>query len=180
MRMYSPVPTANDKNNTPIKDQDADTVRTIGIVDDNLDPALIEGLIEYLREELPSADVRTWIKPSGTAPAPEELIDEMVGEVDFAIAAIAMCGSCTAGVVLDATRLHKRGIPTQAISWEIFERAARSMATLQGVPELPLVIMEQVKIGDTPEDQHRKGRGCGEKIVASLRTKTPVGVAGGN
>jgi hypothetical protein len=180
MRMYSPVPLADDKNVIPMHNQDATTVRSIGIVDDNLDPALIEGLVEYLNEELPDATVRTWVKPSGTAPAPEELIDEMAAEVDVAIAAIAMCGSCTAGVVLDATRLHKRGIPTQAISWEIFERAARSMATLQGVPELPLVIMEQVKIGDTPEDQHRKGRGCGAQIVNSLRAKTPVGVAGGN
>lgn len=172
MRMYSPIPTSGGEQVAPLKD--TSTVRSIGIVDDNLDPALMDGLMEHLREALPDVTVRQWIKPSGTAPAPESIIDEMAQSVDVAIAGVAMCGSCTAGVMLDAVRLHKKGIPTRALSWEIFERSARSMAKLQGVPELPLVIIPKVAVGDEREAQRAKGRACAEEIVEVL-SGAPVG-----
>jgi hypothetical protein len=168
MQMYSPVP-VDHAGATPLAHRAVEDIRSIGIVDDNLDPALIEGVVEGLGELLPDATVRTWIKPSGTAPAPDELIDEMAAEIDVAIAAIAMCGSCTAGVMLDASRLYKRGIPTTAISWEIFERAATSMARLQGVPDLPLTIIQKLEVGQTPDDQRAKGRTCAAAIVDTLR-----------
>lgn len=167
MQMYVPVPHATAVGG--LTDRRAvDAIARIGIVDDNLDPSLMEGVVERLAELLPDASVTTWYKPSGTAPAPDEMIDEMAGNVDVAIAAIAMCGSCTAGVMLDATRLHKRGVPTVAISWEIFERAARSMAKLQGVPELPLAIIQKLEVGQGPAEQHAKGRACAEAILETL------------
>jgi hypothetical protein len=176
MQMYSPVP-VDSASSTPLAHRSLDEIRSIGIVDDNLDPALIEGVVEGLGQLLPGATVRTWIKPSGTAPAPDELIDEMVAEVDVAIAAIAMCGSCTAGVMLDASRLYKKGLPTTAISWEIFERAAKSMATLQGVPDLPLTVIQKLEVGQTPDDQRDKGRTCATVIVENLRRGAAVATA---
>ena len=174
MEMFVPVPTSRDEVVVETR-QISGGVTRIGIVDDNLDPALVEGVIEGLNELLPGATVRNWIKPSGTAPAPNSIIDEMVGEVDLAIAAIAMCGSCTAGVVMDAARLHKKGVPTIAISWEIFERAARSMANLQGAGDLPLAIIQKVEVGDTPDDQRAKGRACARLILDTLGV-TPLAV----
>jgi hypothetical protein len=167
MKMYVPVPLGSGPGQV-VSQRDVQSISRIGIVDDNLDPSLMEGVVERLKELVPGADVTTWLKPSGTAPAPDEMIDEMASQVDIAIAAIAMCGSCTAGVVLDATRLYKRGVPTVAISWEIFERAARSMATLQGVPELSLAIIQKLEVGQGPSDQHAKGRACADVILERL------------
>lgn len=174
MKMYIPVPEDATPTNL-VERRDADSIKAIGIVDDNLDPALMEGVVERLGELMPDAVVKTWYKPSGTAPAPDEMIAEMADEIDVAIAAIAMCGSCTAGVVLDAARLYKHGVPTVAISWEIFERAARSMARLQGVPELPLAIIEKVEVGQDPTHQHAKGRACADAIIEGIKSgRDPV------
>ena len=69
--------------------------------------------------------------------------------------------------MLDAARLRKRGIPTVAVVWDIFEHAARAMARLQGVPDLPIVVVPQVLVGESNEDQRKKGIAAAEAVVAS-------------
>jgi hypothetical protein len=68
----------------------AAAANTIGIVDDNLDPPFMEALVEGLRDRYPGTEVRLWIKPVGTAPAPESLIDEMAKEVQIAVSGIGL------------------------------------------------------------------------------------------
>jgi hypothetical protein len=64
------------------------TIERVGVVDDKLDPWLIEGVVEELRALLPDASIRVWIKPVGTSPAPDSLIDEMAREVQVALAGV--------------------------------------------------------------------------------------------
>lgn len=71
--------------------------------------------------------------------------------------------------MLDAARFQKQGIPTIAIVWDIFERAAHSMASLQGVPALPIVVVPQVEVGDTDDDQRRKGSAAAEQVLRLWR-----------
>jgi hypothetical protein len=66
------------------------TTSAIGIVDDNLDPPFMDALVEALRDRYPDTKVRLWVKPVGTAPAPESLIDEMAKEVQIAISGIGL------------------------------------------------------------------------------------------
>jgi hypothetical protein len=63
---------------------------TIGVVDDNLDPPFMQALVRGLRDRYPGTKVRLWIKPEGTAPAPESLIDEMAEEVEIALSGIGL------------------------------------------------------------------------------------------
>jgi hypothetical protein len=65
-------------------------IERVGIVDDKLDPPLIEGVVEQLHTLLPDASVTTWTKPVGTSPAPDSLIDEMAREVQVALAGVGM------------------------------------------------------------------------------------------
>jgi hypothetical protein len=51
--------------------------------------------------------------------------------------------------------------------WDIFEHAARAMARLQGVPDLPIVVVPQVLVGESNEDQRKKGIAAAEAVVAS-------------
>jgi hypothetical protein len=67
--------------------------------------------------------------------------------------------------LLDATRLQKSGIPTVAIVWDIFERAAQSMAKLQGVPDLAIVVVPQVDVGETTDQQRKKGVAAAEAVL---------------
>ena len=87
MKVYSPVPAADAVVRA---DRRAVGVQTIGIVDDNLDPPLMDELVKVLREALPDSQVKVWIKPIGTAPAPESLIEEMAKEVQVALSGVGM------------------------------------------------------------------------------------------
>ena len=54
-----------------------------------------------------------------------------------------------------------------ALVWDIFERAAGAMASLQGVPELPVVVVSQVLVGETNADQRAKGAAAAKDVVAA-------------
>src|SRR5438270_11749941 len=48
--------------------QPGGAIRTIGIIDDNLNPPFMRELVEALGRQLPDGQVRVWVKPRGTAP----------------------------------------------------------------------------------------------------------------
>jgi hypothetical protein len=79
--------------------------------------------------------------------------------------------------LLDATRLRKRGIDTVAIVWDVFEKAARAMAALQGVPDLPILVIPHIATGEDDDDQRRKAKGCLPDLVACW--ETPPDASGG-
>lgn len=89
MKVYRPVSMeTSDTAPTPPLQQGA--IQRIGIVDDKLDPHLIDGVVHRLRELLPDASLRVWNKPVGTSPAPDSLIEEMANEVQVALAGVGM------------------------------------------------------------------------------------------
>ncbi len=50
---------------------------------------LLDRLEELIGERLPEVQVRRYIKPTFTKPAPDELLRKMAGEVDFVIEGLA-------------------------------------------------------------------------------------------
>jgi hypothetical protein len=72
--------------------------------------------------------------------------------------------------LLDATRLRKRGVDAVAIVWDVFEKAARAMAKLQGIPDLPIFVIPQMAPGEDDDDQRRKAKGCLPDLVACWET----------
>ena len=88
MKVYRPVPVA--AGSVAVKDTSDVDVRVIGILDDNLDPPLMDELAKVLRDQLADHEIKMWIKPIGTAPAPESLIEEMAKEVHVAITGVGM------------------------------------------------------------------------------------------
>lgn len=61
----------------------------VALVDDNLDAAFTERLEELLRARA-GARVRRWVKPSGTAPAPAALLEEVAGWAEAAVVGVAL------------------------------------------------------------------------------------------
>jgi hypothetical protein len=62
---------------------------TVALVDDNLDAAFTTRL-EALLAERYGAKVRRLVKPSGTAPAPRELIDTAAADVAAAVVGVGL------------------------------------------------------------------------------------------
>jgi hypothetical protein len=90
MKAYIPIHVATSHSAAPRAVDRHRAVSAIGIVDDNLDPPFMQALEQGLRQRFPHATVKVWVKPVGTAPAPESLIDEMAKEVQVALAGIGL------------------------------------------------------------------------------------------
>ena len=54
-----------------------------------------------------------------------------------------------------------------ALVWDIFQHAAQAMASLQHVPDLTIVVVPQVLVGETDADQRQKGAKAAERILAA-------------
>ena len=72
--------------------------------------------------------------------------------------------------MLDAARLRKHGLPTVALVWDIFEGAANAMASLHHVPDLRIVAVTQVRVGETDADQCAKGTEAAGRILSAWTT----------
>src|SRR5690606_32868749 len=89
VRVYVPVPSTTAPVALDAALRESSILR-VGVVDDNLDPPLIEGVVEQMQSLLPEASIRVWVKPVGTSPEPDSLIDEMAREVQVALAGVGM------------------------------------------------------------------------------------------
>jgi hypothetical protein len=70
--------------------------------------------------------------------------------------------------LLDAAALEKRGVHTVTIAWDTFEKAARTAAKVQGVPEIEITIIPHRIGGQTADDQRRKAEVALPDIVQRL------------
>jgi len=62
---------------------------TVALVDDNLDQAFTLHLDARLTAET-GAKVRRWVKPSGTAPSPAELLDAAAHDAAVAVVGVGL------------------------------------------------------------------------------------------
>lgn len=89
MRSYIPVPSfGHALDPSKVKASTTD-VWTIGLVDDGLDPPFTDELHRLLRERS-NGSVRLFKKPSGTAPSPKELIEELVGSTNAGVVGVGL------------------------------------------------------------------------------------------
>ena len=70
--------------------------------------------------------------------------------------------------MLDSAALEKLGIHTVTLVWDNFEKAARTQARLQKVPDLEMVILPYRKGVETDEDQRRKAEAALTDIIGRL------------
>jgi hypothetical protein len=143
-----------------------DRIRCIGVLDNNLDPPLMRGMVRSLTAAWPGVEIRVWQKPTAMKPAPEELLAEVAAVAQYAVAGVGLCGSCTAGSLVDAASLWKLGVPTTALVWQGFERTAKAHTSMQGVPDLPVQLVPDLKIGESEIDHANKAEAAVDAIRA--------------
>jgi hypothetical protein len=81
-------------------------------------------------------------------------LDAFVERVDAAVMGLCNCGSCTLYTVRAAIRSVERGRPTAIVTTEQFVDLARTIATLEGHGEIPLVVLP-FPLETRPEDEVR-------------------------
>ena len=88
MKVYCPVSPETARAGVTLATTDGPPV--LGVLDDHLDPPFMEALVAHLREHVPDTDIRVWIKPLGTAPAPDDIILQMADEVRLALVGVGL------------------------------------------------------------------------------------------
>jgi hypothetical protein len=74
--------------------------------------------------------------------------------------------------LLDGARLTRRGVDVAAVVWESFEVAARNQIALQGLADIPLVLVPDQTPQDTEADQRRKGLAAADALLDRWRDRT--------
>jgi hypothetical protein len=142
----------------------------ISFIDDNLDPELTAEIEQQLSAKY-GAVIRRLVKPAHNRVSPTSLIDE-AAHSEAVVVGVAMCGSCTPACVSDAVTLERRGVHTVTIVWETFERAARSAARVQGVPDMSFAVIPARRGSDTADDQRAKGANVAMELARQLVDST--------
>lgn len=88
MKVYCPISPKSAGPDMTLPASDGPPV--LGVLDDHLDPPFMEALVAHLREQVPDTDIRVWIKPLGTAPAPDDIILQMADEVRLALVGVGL------------------------------------------------------------------------------------------
>ena len=77
----------------------------------------------------------------------------------------------------DTARLEALGVPTVVICEDAFEAAARINARMMGMPDLPLVVIPRLKVGEPRSvAEHRAGEvweRIAQTLVKSQRQRAP-------
>ena len=162
------IPVWPERGVGPAATSDLDRIAGVAVafVDDYLDPDFTDELEKQLSEGS-GALVKRFVKPVGNAAAPKAMLEE-AAQCRVAVVGLAMCGSCTAGVVLDAVALEKKGIHTVTIVTEAFEKAARTAARVQGMPNITFAVIPSRRGSDTRETQQAKAQAALPKVVEGL------------
>lgn len=89
MRYYNPSPTFGHSLDPARVDPTSSATWRIGLVDDGLDPPFTDELLRLLNERS-NGSVRLFKKPSGTAPSPKQLIEDLVGSTNSGVVGVGL------------------------------------------------------------------------------------------
>jgi hypothetical protein len=110
----------------------------------------------------------TRTKVNFAAPAPEELIKEMVASCDVIITGIGDCGSCSASAVADGIVFEAAGLPAAAICSDAFKVTADAMAGLRGAPGYQYATTPHPVAVLTPEQVRQRAAQVLDDVIALL------------
>lgn len=121
-----------------------------------------------LKAECGVADTVWQKKPSISQRVPDEMMRSFVNKVDVVINGEGLCGSCTAGSILDGVELEALGKPSVTIVQDRFEKAARAHARNLGLPDLFLLVEKAPVTGSIQHDVEQTVEENWPRIIAAL------------
>ena len=68
------------------------------------------------------------------------------------------------------------GVPSTALVWQSFERTARAHTKMQGVPDLPVQLVPDLKLSESEADHEDKAQEAVQAIRARWLAASPISV----
>ena len=110
---------------------------------------------------------RRYKKPTNTRPAPVELIQQIVQEVDVVVIALSDCGSCTSCSTHDLNDLDQLGIPGVSILTEVFQSAFQQQCEKIGFAGASLYTPHPMQ-NKTTAELHQFAEGVFEELLGTI------------
>ena len=118
-----------------------------------------------LEKRLPKIKTRLWNKGNAGIAASDEMLAEISGQCQVAIAAYGHWGSCTSGTVRDGINIAKLGIPSVALVTEDFWPQGDFVAASLGMPSVPRVQLPHPVAGSGETRMMEIAEQCIDQIV---------------
>lgn len=96
---------------------------------------------EILVRKYGVGQVKMFHKDALSKPAPQEVLDALVKESDFAVTGIGDCGSCSTNSVHDGISIEKMGIPAVAVCTEAFLPGLDALCRMRGMPSYKFAVV---------------------------------------
>ena len=109
----------------------------------------------------PDYRIVNFVKPRSAGPCLE--LDAIAKQCDFAINAVADCGSCTAWSVHDSIELEKRGVATTLVVTDVFEELSKEVAGSMGAANISMATVAH-PLGEQHEVKARAKENAGNII----------------
>lgn len=145
--------------------------KRIGLVENGKDNSdrLLTALGEVLNDQYGLAAVRMWHKSSPARGVSPEQMDEMkLAGIDFVVAGIGDCGSCSSGSVLDGLLLEENGLPAAVIWTRPFAPTGQARAAARGVPDYEFALSGHPISNKTPAQLRGMAQAVAEHVVQLL------------
>src|SRR5215831_551162 len=144
------------------------TQRVIGLLN-NSKPNVnffLESIDAELASRFPDYKIVNFVKPRSAGPCLE--LDNIAEQCDFAINAVADCGSCTAWSVHDSIELEKRGVATITVVTDVFEELSKEVAGSMGAANIRMATIAH-PLGDLKEHEIKaRAKKNADTIIATL------------
>jgi hypothetical protein len=96
---------------------------------------------EILVKKYGVGEVRMYHKEALSKPAPQEVLDALTRETDFAVTGIGDCGSCSTNSVHDGISIEKMGIPAVAVCTEAFLPGLDALCKMRGMADYKFAVV---------------------------------------
>jgi hypothetical protein len=130
----------------------------------------LQAIDAELASRFPDYKIINFIKPRSAGPCLE--LDDIAEQCDFAINAVADCGSCTAWSVHDSIELEKRGVATVTVVTDVFEELSKEVAGSMGAANVRMATIAH-PLGDLKEHEIKaRAKKNADTIIATLMAPT--------
>lgn len=116
-------------------------------------------------------------KRVGTAAAPIEELEQLLGQGDVVVTAVGDCGSCSASAVADGIALERLGMPAVVVCSDSFRASADAIAKVHGAPGYRYVTVPHPVAGLTEAQVREKARSAADEVASLLVAAEVANVA---
>ena len=132
----------------------------------------LDKLEQAIEQRVSGINIKRYVKPTFSKPAPESLRQEIKENNNFVVVALADWGSCTSCSLHDIVWFEIQGLPSAAIASTEFADAAETQAKALGMANANCLFVNHPIQDASSIELARKADSVVDQVIQSLSEKT--------